>query len=144
MPMSGGERNHEDVSDTMALVQAACKVLAITARPLAHFRHRRQPLLLARRWLPRGWIVGRVPGSVIFSYVWYRLWVPARFAHNSQLQASNENPIKLFKSRRARSVFFAERVQVLVQAYKKSEPVNVCKSSLRDHNLRYAITTGPS
>ena len=31
MPMSGGKRNHEDVSDTMALVQAACKVLAITA-----------------------------------------------------------------------------------------------------------------
>jgi hypothetical protein len=29
--MSGGKRNHEDVSDTMALVQAACKVLAITA-----------------------------------------------------------------------------------------------------------------
>jgi len=51
-----------------------------------------------------------------------------------QLQASNENPIKLFKSRRARSVFFAERVQVLVHAYKKSEPLNVCKSSLRDHN----------
>jgi hypothetical protein len=24
MPMSGGKRNHEDVSDTMALVQAAC------------------------------------------------------------------------------------------------------------------------
>jgi len=42
--MSGGKRNHEDVSDTMALVQAACKVLAITARPLAHFRHRRQPV----------------------------------------------------------------------------------------------------
>ena len=42
MPMSGGmgKRNHEDVSDTMALVQAACKVLAITARPFAHFRHR--------------------------------------------------------------------------------------------------------
>ena len=32
--MSGGKRNHEEVSDTMALVQAACKVLAITARPL--------------------------------------------------------------------------------------------------------------
>ena len=44
MPMSGGKRNHEDVSDTMALVQAACKVLAITARPFAHFRHRRQPV----------------------------------------------------------------------------------------------------
>ena len=44
MPMSGGKRNHEEVSDTMALVQAACKVLAITARPLAHFRHRRQPV----------------------------------------------------------------------------------------------------
>ena len=42
--MSGGKRNLEDVSDTMALVQAACKVLAITARPLAHFRHRRQPV----------------------------------------------------------------------------------------------------
>ena len=42
--MSGGKRNHEDVSDTMALVQAACKVLAITARPLAHVRHRRQPV----------------------------------------------------------------------------------------------------
>jgi len=41
--MSGGKRKNEDVSDTMALVQAACKVLAITARPLAHFRHRRQP-----------------------------------------------------------------------------------------------------
>jgi hypothetical protein len=25
MPMSGGKRNHEEVSDTMALVQAACK-----------------------------------------------------------------------------------------------------------------------
>ena len=44
MPMSGGKRNHEDVSDTMALVQAACQVLAITARPFAHFRHRRQPV----------------------------------------------------------------------------------------------------
>jgi hypothetical protein len=44
MPMSGGKRNHEDVSDTMALVQAACKVLAITARPFVHFRHRRQPV----------------------------------------------------------------------------------------------------
>ena len=33
MPMSGGKRNHEDVSDTMALVQAACQVLAITQRP---------------------------------------------------------------------------------------------------------------
>ena len=46
--MSGGKRNHEDVSDTMALVQAACKVLAVAitarARPLAHFRHRRQPV----------------------------------------------------------------------------------------------------
>jgi hypothetical protein len=42
--MSGGKRKNEDVSDTMALVQAACKVLAITARPLAHFRHRRQPV----------------------------------------------------------------------------------------------------
>jgi len=42
--MSGGKRNHEDVSDTMALVQAACKVLATTARPLAHVRHRRQPV----------------------------------------------------------------------------------------------------
>jgi hypothetical protein len=44
MPMSGGKRKNEEVSDTMALVQAACKVLAITARPLAHFRHRRQPV----------------------------------------------------------------------------------------------------
>ena len=35
-----GKRNHEDVSDTMALVQAAGKVLTITARPCAHFRHR--------------------------------------------------------------------------------------------------------
>jgi hypothetical protein len=40
--MSGGKRKNEDVSDTMALVQAACKVLAITARPFAHVRHRRQ------------------------------------------------------------------------------------------------------
>ena len=28
--MSGGKRNHEDLSDMMALVEAACKVLAIT------------------------------------------------------------------------------------------------------------------
>jgi len=44
MPTSGGKRNHEEVSDTMALVQAACKVLAITSRPFAHFRHRGQPV----------------------------------------------------------------------------------------------------
>ena len=44
MPMSGGKRKNEEVSDTMALVQAACKVLAITARPFAHFRHRGQPV----------------------------------------------------------------------------------------------------
>ena len=31
--MSGGKRNHEDLSDMMALVEAACKVLANTARP---------------------------------------------------------------------------------------------------------------
>ena len=43
MPMSGGKRKNEEVSD-MALVQAACKVLAITARPFAHFRHRGQPV----------------------------------------------------------------------------------------------------
>ncbi len=42
--MSDGKRKNEDVSDMMALVQAACKVLAITARPLAHVRHRRQPV----------------------------------------------------------------------------------------------------
>ena len=52
MPMSGGKRNHEEVSDTMALVQAACKVLAITARPLAHFRHRRQPVRSASELRP--------------------------------------------------------------------------------------------
>ena len=44
--MSGGKRKNEDVSDTMALVQAACKVLAITARPLAHFRHLSISILL--------------------------------------------------------------------------------------------------
>ena len=42
--MSASATTIEDVSDTMALVQAACKVLAITARPLAHVRHRRQPV----------------------------------------------------------------------------------------------------
>lgn len=47
--MSGGKRKNEDVSDTMAMVQAACQVLAITARPLAHFRHRRQPVRSAIR-----------------------------------------------------------------------------------------------
>ena len=31
--MRGGKRNHEDLSDMMALVEAACKVPAITARP---------------------------------------------------------------------------------------------------------------
>ena len=31
--MSGGKRNHEDLSDMMALVEAACKVPAIRARP---------------------------------------------------------------------------------------------------------------
>ena len=45
--MSGGKRKNEEVSDTMALVQAACKVLAITARPFAHVRHRRQQVRLA-------------------------------------------------------------------------------------------------
>ena len=30
--MSGGKRNHEDLSDLMALVEAACKVPAISAR----------------------------------------------------------------------------------------------------------------
>ena len=44
--MSGGKRKNEDVSDTMAMVQAACKVLAITARPLAHFRHLSISILL--------------------------------------------------------------------------------------------------
>ena len=36
--MSGGKRNHEDlhVSDMMALVEAACKVPAISARPFAY------------------------------------------------------------------------------------------------------------
>ena len=33
--MSGGKRNHEDLSDMMALVEAACKVPASTARPFA-------------------------------------------------------------------------------------------------------------
>ena len=33
--MSGGKRNHDDLSDMMALVEAACKVPAITARPFA-------------------------------------------------------------------------------------------------------------
>ena len=34
--MSGGKRNHEDLSDMMALVEAACKVPAISARPFAY------------------------------------------------------------------------------------------------------------
>ena len=42
--MSGGKRNHEDVSDTMALVQAACKVLAITARACTFQTPYRQPV----------------------------------------------------------------------------------------------------
>ena len=33
--MSGGKRNHDDLSDMVALVEAACKVPAITARPFA-------------------------------------------------------------------------------------------------------------
>ena len=33
--MGGGKRNHEDLSDMMALVEAACKVPASTARPYA-------------------------------------------------------------------------------------------------------------
>ena len=36
--MSGGKRNHEDLSDMMALVEAACKVLANTARPIVHIQ----------------------------------------------------------------------------------------------------------
>ena len=34
--MSGGKRNHEELSDTMALVEAACKVSPNSARPCAH------------------------------------------------------------------------------------------------------------
>ena len=34
--MSGGKRNHEDLSDMMALVEAACKVPAISARRFAY------------------------------------------------------------------------------------------------------------
>ena len=34
--MSGGKRNHEDLSDMMALVEAACKVPAISARLFAY------------------------------------------------------------------------------------------------------------
>jgi len=45
----------------MALVQAACKVLAITARPFAHFRHRQAQAALKSPFVPClllnfGWI----------------------------------------------------------------------------------------
>ena len=34
--MRGGKRNHEELSDTMALVEAACKVPPNSARPCAY------------------------------------------------------------------------------------------------------------
>ena len=34
--MSAGKRNHEELSDTMALVEAACKVPPNNARPCAY------------------------------------------------------------------------------------------------------------
>ena len=48
--MSGGKRNHEDLSDMMALVEAACKVLANTARPIVHIQMCSQCGQRSRLW----------------------------------------------------------------------------------------------